>query len=432
MTQASSRRESELTGESSGRRLLAALPVIWAQRRFVCRATLLGMVLATAAAFLMGKKFESSIRLMPPDSPPGSTASFANASGKAGPALGGVAGDLLGMKNSGDLFVGILQSRTVQDRLVDRFDLRKTYRVRLWQDARKMLAANTAIGQDRKSGIITITVTDRAPRRAAAMGEAYVEELNRLVTQLSTSGAHRERVFLEGRLKTVRQDLQSSEKEFSRFSSKNMAIDIKEQGRAMVETAARLQGELIAAQAELQGLRQIYTDDNVRVRSVEARIAKLREEIEKFGGRSGTEETLYPSIKQLPLLGVDYADMYRRTKVQETVLEVLTQQYELAKVEEARETPSIKVLDPANVPEKKSFPPRLLIVALGTGLSCAFSMTWILARARWQRLDPSHPGKALVREILGGTRTRLASQNGRARGLGDAPGSGSSESAPRA
>lgn len=427
MTEISSREEIEVadpleiparraeTQPVSAERVLAAVRVIWAQRQLVYRATMLGAVLATAAAFLMAKRFESTIRLMPPDSPSSSTAMLAVLSGKAGPGLGGVAGDLLGMKSSGDLFVGILQSRTVEDRLVDRFRLRKVYRVRLGQDARRKLAANTAISQDRKSGIITITVADRDPQRAAAMGQAYVEELNRLVTELSTSGAHRERVFLEERLKTVQQDLESAEKEFSQFASKNMAIDIKEQGRAMVEAAAKLQGELIAAQSELQGLRQIYTDNNVRVRSVQARIAELKQEIEKFGGKGETgapyppaaEASLYPSIKKLPLLGVNYADMYRRTKVQETVLEVLTQQYELAKVEEVRVTPSIKVLDPANVPEKKSFPPRLLIMALGTLLSCAFSIAWILACARWQQMDANHPGKAVVEEILSGARTHL-------------------------
>src|SRR5207253_2187866 len=126
------------------------------------------------------------------------------------------------------------------------------------------------------------------------------------------------------------------------FSSKNAAIDIKEQGKAMVEGAAILQGQLIAAQSELEGLRQIYTDNNVRVRSVRARIDELKHQLEKMGGKGenpsadsrqeqdspAQQDSLYPSIRKLPLLGVTYADLYRRTRVQEAVFESLTKEYE--------------------------------------------------------------------------------------------------------
>src|SRR5437667_8229223 len=167
------------------------------------------------------------------------------------------------------------------------------------EDASRALAEHTGISVDRKSQIITINVTDHDPKRAAAMGQAYVTELNRLVADLSTSSARRERIFLEERLQAVSKDLESAEKEFSQFSSKNSAIDIKEQGKAMVEAAATLQGQLIAAESELEGLKQIYTDNNVRVRSVRARIAELKHQLEKIGGKGeGSDEqqtSLYPS-----------------------------------------------------------------------------------------------------------------------------------------
>jgi uncharacterized protein involved in exopolysaccharide biosynthesis len=403
--------------------VLEKLQLLWKERRFLCRVTGLGMVFALAVAFLIPPEFESTTRLMPPDSQStASMAMLANLSAKAGTGMGTVAGDLLGLKSSGELFVGVLQSRTVQDRLIDRFDLRKAYHQRLWQGARRQLAFNTGIWEDRKSGIITITVTDRDPRRAAAMGEAYVAELNRLVAELSTSGAHRERVFLEERLKSVQQDLEAAEKDFSQFASKNMAIDVKEQGKAMVEAAANLQGHLIAAESELEGLRQIYTDNNVRVRSVQARISELKQQLDKVGGKGeststdspSSKDSLYPSIKKLPLLGVTYADMYRRTKVQEAIFEALTQQYELAKVQEVRETPSVKVLDPANIPERKSFPPRTVIVLLSTFLSFAFAVIWILGSVHWQQMDSNHPAKVVALGVYGGVRSHLehASRNG--------------------
>ena len=169
--------------------------------------------------------------------------------------------------------------------MIQQFDLQKVYGDRRMEDARKDLAERTGISVDRKSQIITLTVTDHDPKRAAAMGEAYVEELNRLVAELSTSSARRERIFLEERLKAVNQDLESAEKDFSQFASKNAAIDVKEQGKAMVEAAATLQGQLIAAESELEGLKQIYTDNNVRVRSVKARIDELKHQLEKLGGK---------------------------------------------------------------------------------------------------------------------------------------------------
>jgi capsule polysaccharide export protein KpsE/RkpR len=264
------------------------------------------------------------------------------------------------------------------------------------------------ISEDRRSGIITITVVDRDPRRAAAIAQRYVMELNSVVSQLTTSSARREREFLEGRLAQVRQDLETAEKDFSQFASKNAAIDIKEQGRAMLGAAATLQGELIAAESELQGLKQIYADNNVRVRSLRARTAELQHQLEQLGGKdqiatdATSQETgeLYPSIRKLPLLGVPYADLYRRTRVQEVVFETLTQEYELAKVAEAKEIPSVKVLDPPNVPERKSFPPRLVIMILGTLFSFLSGVVWVVGRSRWKQIDPQAPNKILAQEVL--------------------------------
>lgn len=387
-------------------RALENLRVLWSGRRFIARMALVGCLSGTLVAFLLPKRFTSVVRLMPPDGQSSSgMAMLAAMSGKMG-GLAGVAGDLLGTNASGALFVGILGSETVQDRLVQRFDLKRVYWDRLDQDARRDLAERTGISEDRKSGIISISVTDRDPHRAAAIAQGYVEELNRLSSELSTSAAHRERVFLEERLVAVKQDLDQAAADFSQFSSKNSAIDIKEQGRAMVEAAAQLQGELIAAESQQKGLEAIYASTNPRVLAVGARVAELRKQLEKLGGdgvSQGPEQTagaLYPSIRQLPILGVKYSDLYRRTKIQEAVFETLTQQYELAKVQEAKETPSIKVLDAARVPERRSFPPRASIVLLGTSLALGAGVFWLIVRARWRQTDALDSRKQFAEEIF--------------------------------
>ena len=170
----------------------------------------------------------------------------------------------------------------------------------------------------------------------------------------------------------------------------------------MVEAAATLQGRMIAAQSELEGLRQIYNDNSLHIRTVRARIAELQNELQQMGGGdlshpgSTPTKSLYPSIRKLPLLGVTYAELYRTNKIQETIFELLTQQCELAKVQEAKETPSVKVLDAPKVPEKKSFPPRLLIMLLGTLLSMVMGTVWAFGKSGWDSIDPQHPAKLLA------------------------------------
>jgi len=290
------------------------------------------------------------------------------------------------------------------------------------EDARRDLAEHTAISVDRKSQIIYIAVTDRSPQRAASMCQAYVEELNNLVAELSTSSARRERIFLEGRLQAVNQDLEAAEKDFSQFASKNTAIDVKEQGKAMVEAAALLQGQLIAAQSQYEGLREIYTDNNPRVRTVKARINELQRQLEKLGGKGESVTTvsgqpgdsMYPSIRKLPLLGVTYADLYRRTKIQEAVLETLTKEYEMAKVQEAKEIPTVKVLDTANIPDKRSFPPRLPIIFLGTIFAVTVAAVWIFGSEAWQGADADDPRKEFAKEVFStiAARAGFISENG--------------------
>jgi capsule polysaccharide export protein KpsE/RkpR len=398
-------------------KLVESLRLLWVERRFIGRLALFGVLSGTLIAFLLPKEYQSTVQLMPPDSGSGSgMAMLEDLTSKAGSGVEGVAGGLLDFKSSGALFVGILGSRTVEDRLIQRFDLKKVYGRRLEEDATKKLQENTAIGEDHKSGIITITVTDRDSQRATSIAQSYIEELNRLAAELSTSAAHRERVFLQQRLAEVKVDLDQASRDFSQFASKNTAIDIKEQAKAMVEAAATLQGQLIATESQLKGLEEIYTANNVRVRSVQARIMELQQQLDKLGAQSAggagdsakPGSALYPSIRDLPLLGVTYEDLLRRTKIQEAVYETLTQEYELAKVQEAKDTPSIRVLDAASVPERKSFPPRMIIILLSAFAACGAGAMWLLGRVRWEQIDTEDAGKALVSEVIQDISSTLA------------------------
>jgi capsule polysaccharide export protein KpsE/RkpR len=368
---------------------------------------IIGAVLSIAIAFCLPKEFKSTARLMPPEPQAGSGASIlaSLAGGSLSPGAATIGGGLLGTHLAGATFVGVLQSRTIQDRLIDRFDLRKVYHCQTYIDARKKLVRRTDVDEDRKSGIISISVTDTDPKRARDLAAAYVEELNNLVNQLSTSSARREREFLEGRLKEVKKDLENAESQLSQFSSSNATLDVQDQGKVMLTAAANVQGELIAAESELRGLQSIYGEDNVRVLAVQGRIAELRRQLAKMSGSKRTADSdtssdqLYPSLRQLPRLGATYYDLYRQTKIQETVYEVLTNEYELAKVQEAKEIPAVKLLDIPDVPERKSFPPRTLIVIAGTFAAFLLAAVQILAADAWTRLAADHPLKDLVNRI---------------------------------
>lgn len=407
---------------------VARLRLLWNARSFLGKAMFLGLALGLLSGFLIPKRYEATAQLMPPNGQSGTgMAMLAALSARTGSALSGSAGDLLGVKSSGALFVGILQSRTVADRLVGQFQLQSVYQASTMEDARMALASHSNVAEDRKSGIISVTVSDHDPQRAARIAQGYISELDRLVADVSTSSARRERVFLEERLQDVKRDLDASARKFSEFASTNAAIDIPAQGKAMVEAAATLQGQLIAAESEMRGLEQIYTSQNVRVRSLRARVTELRQQLERLGGASAGpdargDRSLYPSIRKLPLLGVTYADLHRQTKIQETVYELLTQQYELAKVEEAKEIPAVKVLDAAVAPTKKTFPPRMLIMFLGMMLAFTGAVMWVLGKARWDEMNQKDPGKVLAQEVFATLRAGIPrfSKNGtKARETGD-------------
>jgi len=366
----------------------------------------MGLLASTFVAFIMPRQYTSRTRLMPPDPQSASgTAMMAAIAAKSSSGLGSIAADLLGVRTTGALFVGILRSETTQDRLVQQFDLGKVYGSSV--NASEILDEETSISEDRKSGIITISVTDRSPKRAAALANAYVDQLNSMVLELSTSSAHRERQFLEDRLRVVKHELDEVSNQFAQFSSTNNTLDIQQEGKAMLDAAASLAAQMTNAQSQLEGLRRLYTDSNPRVQALNARVAEIRRQLATLSGGKGngagvddgSSNLPYPSIRNLPLLGVKYADFYRRSKIEETLYQLLTEQYELAKVEEAKETPDVRILDRAKVPLKHSFPPRLWIVLGGTSLVLIMSVAWVIASGRWNAADSQDPRKMLSQEV---------------------------------
>ena len=401
----------EEPGEALSLKLARFLRLCWERRRLVFGILFIGILCSLLIALRSPIVYTSTTTVVPgADASPSSK--LMGLMGGSG-AMARIGSEALGLSVPGELFVGILQSRSVSDSLITRFNLLQYYNAHLMEDARRSLAANTKIESDRKSGIISISFTANNPILASNIAHQYVVELNRVVNESSASSARRERIFLETRLKDVKQELDDSAKALSQFSTKSRTIDMPTQAKSMVDAGLKLQGELIESRSELAALRQTYSEDNSRVRAVEARNAELQRQMNELDGlnrKSGasdeTDKSGYPSAIELPSLGLTYYDLDRKMRVDEALWEALTKQYETAKVEEAAETPTVRVLDTANVPERKSGPHRSIILMVGGLLSLLAACASVLALSIWEGMAPEDEPKKLICETAGAVMNR--------------------------
>lgn len=401
--------------------------VLWDHRRFLLRFCAVALIVSLIIAFVIPKRYESTARIMPPDNTGAGAALFAALAGRGlgelG-SLGSLAGGLLGTRTSSPLFEDFLRSSTVTGDLIDRFQLQRVYHKRYRVDTAKTLAHRTTIADDKKSGVISITVQDSDPRRARDLAQGYLDELNMIVNRTNTSSAHQERAFIEHRLESVGADLERAQLEMSEFASTHTAIDLKEQTRATVDAAVKLQAQVIVEQSEVDSLKQIYGDGNVRIRAARARMAELQHELQKMSGTSAPlqpdatisqtdgpklarVEEDYPSLRQIPRLAVPYTDIYRRVRVREAVYDMLTQQYEVARIQEAKEIPVVKVIDAPGIPEKKSFPPRALLTLFLFVFFVASAASQTILRHRWNLVGAADPRKALGQAIASDVRNMI-------------------------
>jgi len=380
------------------------LALLWERRRLLFDASLWGAALALLAALLSPSRFTSTTRLMPPDPPLMEQLALLRS-------LSELIGFSLDSSKTGgssafiipaNVFATILSSDSIQNGVIDKLGLRKVYGSGTQSDARRELSRRTHISVDRKSHFLTIEVTDHDPQRAQQITAEYIAQLNSLLTRVDNSASHRERVFLQQRLLEVGHDLQDAESDYSRFSAGNFLVDLHDEDSTLQQTVLYLQGRLLAEKTQLQALRTVYADDNVRVHAAQARILELTRQIRQLGGYS--DATLADSastvplipLRRLPVLGVGYIDLLRRVKVDEALFEALSRKYEMARTQEAREHPSVTVLDSPELPEKRVFPLRVLMVAAGACLAFLSGMTWIFLKSDWDRLAQEDAAKVFA------------------------------------
>ncbi len=336
--------------------------VIWKRRWLIGNICSVTVITAMVVSFLMPKIYESTATLLPQldSKDAGGLGALLSATGAGGMAQNlGVA--LPGVPATPtDIFVAMLKSRIMADDVIKQFNLMEYYEAKTMQDARKALERATNIKVS-KQKVINITVEDKDPQRAADIANFYVSNLDRLNRTLNVSKAAQNRAFIEKRLAETQANLVKAEEALKDFQTRNKTVAVEAQSKAMIEAAAMIQGQITAQEVQLQVMSSYLSPDHPEFVRVRSGIEELRKQLHLLeSGRSGKGmlpgDRLHPAMITVPGLALEYGRLMRELKVQETLYTLLTSQYEQAKLAEARDTPTVQVLDPAIPAEKKSKP----------------------------------------------------------------------------
>ena len=276
-------------------------------------------------------------------------------------ALAGAAGGSLGVKNPNDLYVGLLKSRTVADRLIERFDLQKIYDEKLASETRKELAKRTQVMAG-KDSLINIEVDDEDPKRAASVANGYYEELERLTRILAVGEASQRRLFFEKQLVQARDDLSKAEFDLQKTQEKTGVIQLEGQAKAIIEGIAQLRAQIAAKEVQLGAMRTYATAENPEYVRIQQELSGLRIQLRNREQESGGKTETSIASSKLPQVGLENIRKLREVKYHEAIMEIFARQFELAKVDEAKDAAQIQILDKAIEPDKKSKPKRGLIV----------------------------------------------------------------------
>lgn len=333
--------------------------LLWRHRWQLLMASLAGAVLLAAGSYLIPPTFTGRTTFLPPQQS-SSPAISALAS------LGALAGAGPQVRNSGDQYLAFLQSVSIRDRLVDRFDLMRVYDENLRVDTRVTLSDNTRLSLGRKDGLLSIEVDDKDPQRAADLANAYVEELQQLTDKLTLTEAQQRRAFFEGQMKQVRQRLSEAQQQLQATGISANAI--KAEPKATADGYAKLRAELTSAKIRLAAMRRSLADDTPEVQRQLVAVSTLSRDLQ------GLEE----QDDDAPANG--YVAAYRELKYHEALFELIARQYEAAKVDESRDGGQLQLIDRAAKAERKSKPKRSLLAALGLVGGLLVGAFWLIRR----------------------------------------------------
>jgi tyrosine-protein kinase Etk/Wzc len=350
------------------------LEIILRRKKMILLVTITAAMLSVVVALVMPKIYESTARILPPQQDQGLMGLMMAQMGGGG-GLASLAGGMLGAVTPADQYASIMQSERIESAIIDRFQLMEEYGREYRADMYVKMDKIVEVKAGRKDGIISITVEDKDPQKAAAIANAYIDELGKLVAEMSITDAGKNRGFLVGRLNQAKADLARAEDALKAFQTKNKAVNVSEQAKASIEGVALLKAQLAAQETQLSALRSQLTDSQQEVQVIKASIKNLTSQISKL---EGTGTGTIPSIGSVPELGQEQIRLLREFKVQEMLVELLTKQVEMTKLTEAKNINTIQVIQKAVPSDKKIRPKRALIVIGVTFLALCSSIMLVL------------------------------------------------------
>lgn len=386
---------------------LLDLAIVVARHRYSILKIAFGLALITAIiSLVLSNRYTAITSILPPQQN-SSMGSALMAQLGALSSVASLGGGGLGLKNPADLQIALLKSRTVEDAMIDRFHLMGLFHAKLRSAARKSLEGIVDIDSSTKDGLIRISVTDKDSQRAAELANGYVEEFKKYSAGLAVTEASQRRLFFEQQMVQVKDNLATAEEDLKRSEQKTGLIQLDSQARATISLVAGLRAQIAAKQAEISAMHSFATDENPALQLAEQQLAGLQAQAQKIGATSeGTTNALLPkgNIQEVSL---EYVRKYRDVKYYETIFELLARQYEVAKVDEAKQGAVIQVIDRAVVPDNHSFPKRAFFVLGAAFLGLLFGIGWAFTVEGWKRLS-SDPTKRHRLEILKQTLSRRA------------------------
>jgi tyrosine-protein kinase Etk/Wzc len=371
-------------GQPGEARVLDLLIVLSRRKRLILRTTVATATVAAIVALLLPNRYTATATILPPQQNQSLASAMIGQLGALGP-MAAMAQKDLGLRSPNDLYVGMLHSRTVEDDLIRRFGLLGVYRERKMSDARRALegASTIAIG---KEGFVTISVEDKDRDRAPQLANAYVEELRQLTQELAVTEAGQRRLFFERQLELAKNNLADAEQALKETELKTGLIQLDGQAKAIIDSVVRLRALIAAKEVELRGMRLFSTEQNPDVRQAEEQLSGLRVELARLEKQSASPGDVEVPTGSVPEAGLQYVRRLRDLKYHETIFEMLAKQYEAARLDEARTAAVIQVLDPAVVPDRKSSPPRSLIIVSATLCGFFASVLYVLLAETFHRV----------------------------------------------
>jgi tyrosine-protein kinase Etk/Wzc len=385
--------ETEVSAVSEEVSLPALFAVLGAGKWIILRSCALAAIVATGIAFLIPPEFTAEAVILPPQAPQTSaSALLSQASGLS--ALGALSG--LSVRNTADLYlyIGILHGRTIADSLIARFHLKEVYGVKTLLDARKRLAKRTSINTN-KDPLIHIKVEARDPKLAANLANAYVDELFGQNSVLALTEASQRRLFFERQLAKEKDELASAEVAMRNTEQATRLITPQGQAETLIRSVAQLRAAIAERQAQLESVKTFAAETNPEYRRLQEEVTSLNTQLHTLESNRQSTGGLELSAANLPQASLEYVRKLRDLKYHETLFEMLSKQYEAARLDEAKAAPVIQVVDHAVTPEKKSWPPRTILVLSAVLLTAVVCCAWLLARN--SRNGPALPARVISR-----------------------------------